>query len=375
MAKIKRKNTSGKPINIVNKMDRIEAKNQEMLRKMPGFMNSYYSHMSLKGLSVRTKNAYLTDLMHFLEYLVTDFPAHEKNIKKITTEDINALKAKDINSYLIYCQKYEKEYTLPSQEIEYIVYNNNQRSLSRKKSSITSLLKFLYSEDLIENDITSKITPIITPKKSAKSVKALSDDEIERLLYIVSTGNGLTDKQKVYWEKTKYRDRAILYYFVNAGLRLSELQQLNVSSFNFNRMEYGELTIYRKRDKESVIILTKSLRQVIDEYIEIERPGYLRKADDEDALFLSIQGTRLKETQIRDLVKKYTAIVLGTSVSAAYSPHKLRASAATSAIRRGNPINKVASLLDHDNIQTTMIYVQEGKYDKKEVLDSMDRDL
>lgn len=65
----------------------------------------------------------------------------------------------------------------------------------------------------------------------------------------VESGAGLTDKEKTYWKKTKYRDKAILVLFTTYGLRLKELQQLNISSFNFSR---GEFKIYRKTWQRSL---------------------------------------------------------------------------------------------------------------------------
>lgn len=52
---------------------------------------------------------------------------------------------------------------------------------------------------------------------------------------LLKSGEGLTEKEKVYWEKTKLRDKAILALFVTYGLRLNELRELNISSFNFSR--------------------------------------------------------------------------------------------------------------------------------------------
>ena len=72
----------------------------------------------------------------------------------------------------------------------------------------------------------------------------------EGMLDAVSDGTGLTKHEYSYWEKTKKRDKAILILFLTYGLRLSELQQLNLSSFNFSR---GEFKIYRKRGKESIM--------------------------------------------------------------------------------------------------------------------------
>ena len=96
------------------------------------------------------------------------------------------------------------------------------------------------------------------------SIKTLQDDEVMKMLDAVVTGQHLTPKEKEYWKKTKYRDKAILLLFLTYGLRISELQQLNVSSFHFGRDEF---IIYRKRGKESVMPLNRTVRKAVLEYI------------------------------------------------------------------------------------------------------------
>ena len=76
------------------------------------------------------------------------------------------------------------------------------------------------------------------------------------MLDAVDNGYGLTEKEKVYWRKTKLRDKAILALFVTYGLRLNELRELNISSFNFSR---GEFKIYRKRGKEVLMPINQHL--------------------------------------------------------------------------------------------------------------------
>ncbi|MDR1573831.1 MAG: tyrosine-type recombinase/integrase, partial [Clostridiales Family XIII bacterium] len=91
-----------------------------------------------------------------------------------------------------------------------------------------------------------------------------------------------------------------------------------------------------------------------------------------DALFLSIQGRRMTERQIRELVKKYTSIAMETSRRAGYSPHKLRATAATSLIGRGNSIFDVAALLDHENVTTTQLYAAHKQNVKRDLVRDME---
>ncbi|MBQ1959620.1 MAG: tyrosine-type recombinase/integrase, partial [Firmicutes bacterium] len=274
-------------------------------------------------------------------------------------------KAIDVNMFLDYCRKYKVE----TDKATYI-YENNNKSLARKRSSVSVLFKQLYRDELLAKNITDGFDPIRVPKPGEREIKALQDDEVMIMLDAVSTGTGLTNHERSYWEKTRLRDKAILMLFLTYGLRLSELHQLNVSSFNWNR---GEFIIYRKRGKESLMPLNKSATAVLHDYIDNERADD-NTLDDEhkDALFLSLQGKRMTERQIRELVKKYTSIALNTTRKAGYSPHKLRATAATSLIGRGNSIFDVAALLDHEQVTTTQLYARQKINVKRDLVKDME---
>ena len=108
--------------------------------------------------------------------------------------------------------------------------------------------------------------------------------------------------------------------------------------------------------------------------ITVERPSEdkISQEEDKDALFLSLQGKRMTERQIRELVKKYTSIALHTSRKGGYSPHKLRATAATSLIGRGNSIYDVAALLDHEQVTTTQLYARHKADVKRDLVKDME---
>ena len=91
-----------------------------------------------------------------------------------------------------------------------------------------------------------------------------------------------------------------------------------------------------------------------------------------DALFLSLQKKRITPKSIRDLVKKYTSICMNTSRDKGYSPHKLRATAATSLIQSGFSIYDVKTLLDHDNVTTTQLYAAHKKNIKRDIVNNFE---
>ena len=362
---IKIHNKSDKPDNIAQKEAQIFQDCEELERQLPSFLRGFFIYLKGNVLPM-TRWAYLHDIRFFCQYLIqeTELTQAERT-QDITLADFQRIQAVDVNIYLDYCRKYKVE-----TENSIYVYENNSKTLARKKSSISVMFKQLYRDQLLEKNITDGFDPIRVPKAGEQEIKALQDDEVMVMLDAVSNGTGLTKHAYAYWEKTKKRDKAILMIFLTYGLRLSELQQLNVSSFNFSR---GEFKIYRKRGKESIMPLNESVTAVVEDYIANERPAEETLMEEHrDALFLSLQGKRMTERQIRELVKKYTAIALGTSQKGGYSPHKLRATAATSLIGRGNSIYDVAALLDHEQVTTTQLYAKHKQNVKRDLVKDME---
>ncbi|MDY2959698.1 MAG: tyrosine-type recombinase/integrase [Hornefia sp.] len=358
-------NKSDKPDNIVAKENETVIECESVESDLPNFLRSFFVYLRGNVLPM-TRLAYLRDIRVFFNYLISETDiTSATDTKKITLEEIDKIKAMDVNLYLDFSRRYKVE-----SDKSITVYENHNKTLARKKSSLSVMFKQLYRDELISKNITDGFDPIRVQKVSEREIKALEDNEVLKMLDAVSTGRGLTEHEKAYWEKTKKRDKTILMLFLTYGLRLSELQQLNISSFNFTREEFK---IYRKRGKESVMPLNNSVTISITDYINNER-----KSDEgleqehKDALFLSLQGKRMTQRQIRDLVKKYTSIALKTSRSSGYSPHKLRATAATSLIGRGNSIYDVAALLDHEQVTTTQLYAKHKANVKRNLVSGME---
>jgi len=361
-------NKSDKPDNVVLKEHEIVAKCEAIQLKLPGFMNGYFVYLKGNVLPM-TRLAYLQDVHFFCEYLISQTDCTKASRpKEITLADFEGIRSVDINLFIDYCRKYERE-----TENAVYVYENSNKTLARKKSSVSVLFKQLFRDQLLPKNITDGFDPIRVPKPGEREIKALQDDEVMVMLDAVSTGAGLTGKELTYWQKTMKRDKAILILFLTYGLRLSELQQLNVSSFHFGR---GEIKIFRKRGKESTMPLNRSVTMTIRDYLDNERKEIdTEDPNHKDALFLSLQGKRMTERQIRELVKKYTSIGMKTSRNGGYSPHKLRATAATSLIGRGNSIFDVQHLLDHEQVTTTQLYAAHKMNVKRDLVNDMEWEI
>lgn len=365
---VKINNRSDKPDNIVLREHEIVSKCEDIQNQLPRFLRGFFAYLKGNVLPM-TRLSYLNDIRFFCRYLIDETNLTDASeISDIKLEEFNRIKAVDVNVFIDYCRKYTVE-----KDSEILIYENGSKTLARKKSSLSVMFKQLYRDELIDKNITDGFDPIKVPKASEREIKALQDDEVMIMLDAVSTGSHLTPKERQYWEKTRKRDKAILMLFLTYGLRLFELQQLNVSSFNFSR---GEFRIYRKRDKEVMMPLNVSVTEVLTDYIDNER-SHDDKLEEihRDALFLSLQGKRMTERQIRELVKKYTSIGMSTSRDSGYSPHKLRATAATSLIGRGNSIFDVQALMDHEQVTTTQLYANHRMNVKRDLVRDMEWEL
>lgn len=354
---------SGKPKNILIKEHQLELDCKALEKKLPPFMFDYFIFL-IGSVSVATRYAYLNDIYFFFEFLIEESYVKCDTVSKITIDMIKKVESRHVNYFIgDYCRRYVKTHD----GIE-TTYENEARALSRKKSSLISLFKFLYRNNQLSENITDGFNPIKLPKLNPDAIKRLSIEETNQLIRVVNMGIGLTKKEYEFWKKTRYRDKAIIMIFVVLGLRLSELEHLNISSFNMKRREF---VAFRKRGKEVIMPYNTQVEKAVLEYINQERNQIVLQ-DEGDPLFLSLQGKRLTGRQIREIIKKYTSIVLGTSHEKGFSPHKLRATLASSLIESGHSIYDVKTLLDHDNVTTTQIYAAHRKDAKKKLIESMD---
>ncbi len=361
-------NKTDKPDNILEKEHRIFEQCEAIEAELPPWLQGYFMYLK-NNLLPLSRLAYLRDTRFFCTYLIHETACKEDaaTIRELKPEHFDCLTSMDVNLFIDYCRRYKIE-----TEKNIYVYENDKSSLARKKSSVSVLFKYLYRDQLIGRNITDGFDPIRLPKAGEREIKALQDDEVMRMLDAVESGEGLTKSERNYWKKTKYRDKLILLLLVTYGLRLSELQQLNLSSFNFDR---GEFKVYRKRGKESIMPVNRTISAAYLDYISLERPpDDTLEPQHRDALVLSLQNTRLTDRQIRQIVKKYTSIPLGTSRKRGYSPHKLRATAATSLIGRGHSIYDVQELMDHDHVTTTQLYAAHKLNTKRELIKNFEWD-
>ncbi len=210
-----------------------------------------------------------------------------------------------------------------------------------------SSLKGFYKYCALEYQISNPMVDISQFKIARKLPKALSVEEITRL---IDTANNPTDP-------TTLRDRAILEILYGTGARVAELVGIDVSDISKDSFDGEEITILKLRgkgSKERLVPLGKFALEALDNYLVRLRPSLLAKnSQSERALFLNNRGTRLSRQSAWTTVLRASQLA---GLEGRVSPHVFRHSYATHLLDGGADIRVVQELLGHASVTTTQIY-------------------
>jgi integrase/recombinase XerD len=210
-----------------------------------------------------------------------------------------------------------------------------------------SSLKGFYKYCTLEYQIRNPMVDISQLKIARKLPKALSVEEITRL---IDAANNPVDP-------TTLRDRAILEILYGTGARVAELVGIDVSDISKDSFDGEEITILKLRgkgSKERLVPLGKFALDALDNYLVRLRPSLLAKnSQSERALFLNNRGTRLSRQSAWTTVLRASQLA---GLEGRVSPHVFRHSYATHLLDGGADIRVVQELLGHASVTTTQIY-------------------
>ncbi|MFG0328939.1 MAG: site-specific tyrosine recombinase/integron integrase [Phycisphaerales bacterium] len=226
----------------------------------------------------------------------------------------------------------------------YLAYLSEQNysasTMARKIATLRSFYKWAHRHGLVAQN---PMLMIRTPKQAKRLPKAITVEEIERLL------SAPDDR-----ELLGARDRAILETLYSTGIRVSELVDLDFSDLD----EMGEtLRIRGKGKKERLVPLGSHALAAIRHYVNmLQQDPRFRGAEDEGArtpLFINKHGDRLSSRSVRRKLDKYLKMA---GLDSDISPHTLRHSFATHLLGNGADLRSVQELLGHQSLSTTQIY-------------------
>ena len=304
--------------------------NKEYLQSCPPRVKQFLTYQStIKNKSEKTVDEYCLDLRLFLKYLYCDrhgldatdadlFASVE--IHSIDDAFLRSVTLNDAYQFLAYCKTDR---------------GNQERARARKVSCIRTFFKYLQMNQIIQEN---PMINLDSPKLKKSLPKYLSVDQAKRLLQVIDG-------------PYKERDYCIITFFLNCGMRLSELV-----SIDYNKIAVSDdaatVIITGKGNKERTVYLNHACISALKRYMRVRPKDGVK---DPYALFLSNRLSRISPKTVQHLVDQYLEKAgLGNM---GFSVHKLRHTAATLLYQTGNvDLLELKELLGHENLNTTQIY-------------------
>ena len=224
----------------------------------PDFLNAFLDYSTtILNKSPNSIKEYNYDLSMFFRFIKMHFNiAKESDFKDIKINDltintVKKIKIDDIHTFLGYLTT---------------EYHSKPATRARKISTIRIFFNYLCqdasSKFLLDDNPALNLK---TPKKDKRLPKYLSLDDSKKLLDVASDEDN----------RNCERDFAITTLFLNCGMRLSELVNININDIDFDECK---LNVIGKGNKERTIYLNSACMRAISDYLNI-RPKQSIKHD------------------------------------------------------------------------------------------------
>lgn len=257
-------------------------------------LSSFCDSKTIEGCSLKTIESYHYNLIKMLD-------AINKNVNEITTDDLR--------------------YYLAQYKIKRKVSNS---TLDNMRRYFLTFFTWVNDEGIILNNPAKGLKKI---KQDKNIKKPLTEEEMEILRI-----NCRDD-----------RDRALIEILYSTGMRVGELELLNIEQIDFKDKS---VIVFGKGSKERKVYLNTRACLYLTRYLESRK-------DENPALFVTKRRpfNRLRVASIEKILRE-----LGEICGIKCNPHKFRRTAATTLLNRGMPVQEVSKILGHAKLETTMIY-------------------
>ncbi|HEU5377537.1 MAG TPA: tyrosine-type recombinase/integrase, partial [Ktedonobacteraceae bacterium] len=281
-----------------------------------------------EDLAYATIRNYLSDLRHFAAWCEFTWKQGRESEPSFIPEAVTTPALTDYRMYL--------------QEKLRLKANSVNRSLV----SLKRYFAWLLNTSQIRHD-PAKVVKLVGEENVPP--RHLNDQEEQALVAAVT-------------EKGDTRDRAIIILMLHTGLRAREVCTITHSQVRLGKRS-GTLTVRGKRNKYREIPLNATARAALAAYDS----SLLKPSHDPTPLFLSEKRhTQLTERGLGYLVKKYADRAHVSDVS----PHDLRHRFGYR-MAQSIPLHRLAQLMGHDSLDTTLIYVQGTKEDLQQAVETI----
>ena len=311
-------------------------KTEKKLGELPAIFNEYYISMRANRKSYTTIGVYINNVLHFANFVTGG---------KITDDFYKHIGPTDVESYMI---------SLETRQTKDGVKRTGDDILQARWSSLNYFFNWLVKRQKIS---VNPIASVERPKNQTEhKVTYLSKVEINKLFRAI---------EKNPSSIIALRDKTVISLALATALRVGALVNINIEDIDF---ENHVINVIEKRKKVREIYIGDNTQNMLREWIEVRNKEYCDVAT--SALFVSQKRSRLSGDAIGDMLTKYCSDAGIKRIT----PHKLRASAACALAKNNIPVKAIAKQLGHNNIATTMRYIDvfnEDSEKAKGILDNL----
>ena len=223
-----------------------------------------------------------------------------------------------------------------SATVRWIINQSNKQGLGAKSIALRLVALRQWFNYLIRQEQMS-VNPAVgikAPKASKRLPKNIDAEQVGQLLSSDSH------------EPSDLRDLAMMELMYSSGLRLSELQGLDLGDMD---LAGREVRLLGKGNKERIVPIGSKALEALHHWLEVR--SQFKPQD--NAVFLNKRGGRLSHRSIQLVMQKWGE---KQGLESHLHPHKLRHSFATHMLEASGDLRAVQELLGHSNLSTTQIY-------------------
>lgn len=205
-------------------------------------------------------------------------------------------------------------------------------TINRRLSCLHSFFEYLASEQVETYWPNPVVRHRHALKKGAHLPRDLHEDEAEQFMAAI----------------TDPRDRAMFSLMIGAGLRVGEVASLRLENIEPPPLP-GHLTKLRvtgKGNKERTVWLVSELWEILQEWLS------LRPKVKHSRVFVNQHGRPLSVRGIQYRLQGYAA-----PINPAITCHRLRHTFARRLAEHGLPVESLAKLMGHNQLETTQLYI------------------
>lgn len=280
-------------------------------------LESYLAHLrSERGMAANTMAAYRRDLTRYRGWLA-DRGKHSWS----------DLREQDVADHLQWLRSDKNAPGLSAS------------SSARAMVAIRGWHRFAVAENWTSIDVSREISP---PRPARRLPKALTIDEVERLLAAVGVGG----EDPVL----ALRDVALVEFLYATGARISETVGLRRDDLD---LESGQVRLRGKGDKQRIVPVGSMAARALEAYLVRAWPQLRQRGRSRGEVFLNVRGGPLTRQGAWGIL---AAAAAGADLTGRVSPHTLRHSFATHLLDGGADVRVVQELLGHASVSTTQVY-------------------